>query len=506
MTWYDPEASPGAQLTLVNNLDLEVVGPDSTVYKGNVWDGAGNSQAGGSADAVNTVEMVRFTAPIAGAYTIRVKGTAVPGNGRPETDRQGYGLAVSAGFGLPDPAPLPAPANVHVTVNDASGISIDFDAIPAAQGFQLYRADGTCATAATGDFHLVGTGSGTMTMDTSSQGGYEYAYKVRAIGNDVEGEASACVDAVSNDECTLLPSFDIASVQANGANASCSVDLDWSPATSNCPAAPGVSYKILRDSDPYFGTPTTIADNVPTTTYSDTAVVDGVPHYYRVVAVDSDANASPPSLIVNVTPSGVDGPDPSTFTDNVDTHTYMMLQAPWQITNTQAFDGTYSYHNAIDGGGYPDLTCASITTPELTPTAGATLQFQARYDMEYQWDGAVMEISSDGGTNWIDLPPDGGYPSTFAQTMNPPINACGFAPTHGAFTGVSTASSNADPNNGSATAVFKPFTVDLNAYVGTPVKIRWRMSSDPASSYDGFFLDKVQMFGAPGTGSYTCSN
>jgi hypothetical protein len=104
-----------------------------------------------------------------------------------------------------------------------------------------------------------------------------------------------------------------------------------------------------------------------------------------------------------------------------------------------------------------------------------------------------MEISTDGGSTWADLPPDGGYPSTFAQTEDPPINACGFAAAHGAFTGVSTAAANADPNNGTATAVFKPFAKDLSSYAGQTVRIRWRMSSDPASAYLGFLLDQVRI-------------
>jgi hypothetical protein len=110
----------------------------------------------------------------------------------------------------------------------------------------------------------------------------------------------------------------------------------------------------------------------------------------------------------------------------------------------------------------------------------------------------VQEISTDGGANWTDLPPDGGYPSSFAQTTSPPVNACGYEETHGAFSGVTTASSNADPNNGTATAVFKPFTTDLSAYTGQSVIIRWRFSSDPAANFDGFYLDEVHVTGSVG--------
>src|SRR5690606_34125452 len=89
LTWYDPEATGGAALTLVNNLDLEVVGPGATLYRGNVF-ASGVSTTGGSADIRNTVEQVRLTTPAAGSYTIRVKATAVPGGSRANTNRQGY--------------------------------------------------------------------------------------------------------------------------------------------------------------------------------------------------------------------------------------------------------------------------------------------------------------------------------------------------------------------------------------------------------------------------------
>jgi hypothetical protein len=171
----------------------------------------------------------------------------------------------------------------------------------------------------------------------------------------------------------------------------------------------------------------------------------------------------------------------------------MAMEAPWQITNTEATDGVFSYHSAGDNQNYPDLTCATITLPQLTIPAAATLSFQAMYDLEFQWDGVVQEISTDGGANWSDLPPDGGYPSAFTQTGDPPANSCGYPASQGAFNGVTTTNSNADPGNGTATAVFKPFTTDLGAYAGQSVIIRWHFSSDPAANFAGFFLDGVHI-------------
>jgi hypothetical protein len=491
LTWFDPPAIDGVALTLVNNLDLEVVDPNGVIYKGNVLTG-GVSTPGGSADALNTVEQVRFDVPVAGSYTFRVNGTNVPGDGSVGSERQGYALAVSGDFGLPDQSAFAAPTGLAVAGNDTTGVAISFSDAGGAQGFQLYRAEGTCATAAPGDFHLVGNAPASPVADDTTQGGYSYAYKVRGISNDVEGEVSACIDVVSQDDCTVHPDFDLQSLVGDGSNASCSVDLTWSPAQDGCPLSSGITYTVIRDTDPYFGNPQTLTDNATTPSFTDTGVTDGTPYYYRVSASDSFDNGTPLSRLANVTPSGADGPDPTTFLDDVDTHTYMSMQTPWQITNTAASAGTFSYHNAGDNQVYPDNTCASIETPPLTIMPGATtLDFMAKYDMEYQWDGAVLEISTDGGNTWNDLPPDGGYPSSFAQTLDPPINGCGYPASHGAFNGVSTANSDADPGNGSATAIFKPFSADLSSYVGQTVEVRWTMSSDPATGFSGFFLDQV---------------
>lgn len=491
LVWFDVDAAPGATATLINDLDLEVVGPAGS-WLGNVI--AGNeSQPGGSADHKNTVEQVRLAAPVAGSYTFRVKAGNVPGNGVEGSDRQGYALAVSGRFAIPDPAPFAAPTAVTATSNGSSGITVGFSSASGAQGFQLYRARGTCASAAAGDYRMVAAGAAAPLVDNTTIGGYSYAYKVRGVQGDVEGDASACVEVVSDDVCALMPSFDGQSLVGSGVASSCSAVLGWAAAAANCPAASGVTYTVERDTDPYFGSPQVIASSLAATSLTDSTVSNGTPYFYRLSAQDSFGNSSLLSRVVNITPSGVDGPDPATFLDDVDTHSYMDLQSPWQVTDTAASNGSFSYRNAGDDQPYPDMTCASITMPPLKLNPGTTLSFKAQYNLEYQWDGVVMEISTNGGASWQDLPPDGGYPSSFAQTQNPPVNSCGFANTHGAFSGVSTASNNADPNNDTATAVFKPFTRDLSAYAGQTVRLRWRMSSDPAAGYPGFLLDEVRL-------------
>lgn len=492
LTWFDPEAAPGVALSLINNLDLEVVGPGNTLYKGNVFSN-GVSVPGGNADARDTVEQVRLTAPQAGSYTIRVKGTSVPGIGRPETSIQGYAVVASGAFGLPDPTPAAAPGSVTVASNDSNGVAIGFSAPALPQGFQLYRANGTCASAAAGDFRLVTKGAASPVIDTTSQGGFTYAYKVRGISGDVEGQVSACVDAVSADNCTFQPLIQNSSLQAQGANAACGVDLSWASATPVCSGATSVTYEVLRSDDPFMASATVIASGLATTSYSDSSVVDGHAYYYRFAAVDDLGNESVLSDIVGATPSSAQGPNPDPYVDNVENATYLRAEQPWAISNLAAANGTLSYHTGGQLPNYPDLTCASIETPELVIPANGLLSFSARYDLEFQWDGVVTEISTDGGASWSDLPPAGGYPTVFNTGSTGIINACNFPNGKGIYSGVTTAASNADTGNGTSTAVFKPFNINLSSFAGQSVKVRWRLSSDPGLNFSGFFLDQVRI-------------
>jgi hypothetical protein len=479
LAWFDPEGGLGAAISLVNNLDLEVVAPNGTdVYRGNVFAAGASSPNSGAADARNTVEQVRITAPVAGSYQIRVRGTAVPGNGREFSTRQSYALVASGNFGLPDVPAAAAPANLTVASNGLTGIGIAYSGA-STQGYQLYRAEGTCGTADSGAFRLVANAAGTLAVDDFTQGGYNYAYKVRAIANDVEGAASSCIDVLSADSCTRRPSFDSAAAARDFTNTSCSVQLAWPAGASNCPAAPGVSYRVERDSSPYFTAPTTIAGAATGTGFTDAAVVGGTPYYYRITAVDAAGNLSTPSSVLNATPVGPDGPGGGFF-DDVDDNTYMSMQGPWRITNVRASNGSFSYHNAADGQTYAPDTCAAITTIPVRVPPNGVLSYKARFNLEANWDGVVVEISTNNGVTWADLPPAGGYPGTLSQTQNPPINACGYPATQGAFTG-------------SSGGTFNTYTSNLAAFAGQTVLVRWRFTSDPGAEEEGFYLDEVSL-------------
>lgn len=88
LVFTDQPGTSGASNPVINDLNLEVVNPSSSVYLGNNLSG-GVSITGGTADGKNNVEMVILNSPPVGTWTARVKGTNVP------TGPQGYAVVIT---------------------------------------------------------------------------------------------------------------------------------------------------------------------------------------------------------------------------------------------------------------------------------------------------------------------------------------------------------------------------------------------------------------------------
>ncbi len=88
LAFTDAPAGVGAASAPVNDLDLEVVSPMGSVYRGNVFT-SGSSVTGGTADAINSVEQVLISSPVPGDWTVRVVASAV------NVGPQGYALVAT---------------------------------------------------------------------------------------------------------------------------------------------------------------------------------------------------------------------------------------------------------------------------------------------------------------------------------------------------------------------------------------------------------------------------
>jgi subtilisin family serine protease len=129
LAYTDVPGFPGAIPAIVNNLNLEVVGPDGTLYRGNQF-GAGESVPNPpSADNLNNVQGIYLSQPAPGDYLVRVRASKVVQDSRLDTTAidQDFALVSSGnltrpgtGFILLDRPSYTAPGLMQIEVFDAA--------------------------------------------------------------------------------------------------------------------------------------------------------------------------------------------------------------------------------------------------------------------------------------------------------------------------------------------------------------------------------------------------
>jgi subtilisin family serine protease len=129
LTYTDVAGNPAAILALVNDLDLEVIGPDGTMYRGNQFVGGESIPNASIADNLNNVEAVHLNQPLPGDYLIRVRARNVVEDARLDTPAidQDFALVVSGDLSRPglgaillDRPAYTAPSVIKVEVFDAA--------------------------------------------------------------------------------------------------------------------------------------------------------------------------------------------------------------------------------------------------------------------------------------------------------------------------------------------------------------------------------------------------
>ena len=127
LAYTDVAGFPGAIPALVNDLDLEVVGPDGTLYRGNQFAGNDSEPNAPSPDSLNNVEAVHLAQPAPGDYLVRVRARHVVQDARLDTASidQDFALVISgdlaragAGSVLLDRSSYTAPGVIQLTVFD----------------------------------------------------------------------------------------------------------------------------------------------------------------------------------------------------------------------------------------------------------------------------------------------------------------------------------------------------------------------------------------------------
>lgn len=489
LVWYDLPGPFGSSKTLINDLDLSVTLNGAT-YKGNNFSDVAVSSTGGERDSINTVEQVRIPVPTDGIYTIKVNAADIPGDETFNSFRQGFALVATGHFDNIDtkPAALTSVSNLNAETLGNNGIQLSWNGGNNADFFEVYRVEGTCATADFSTLRYVGSSESSEYTDFRTISSNSYAYKIRAGQYQGLGELSSdCVEITSQQACDFLPTFNQSSITiSDNSGDVCHTELSWDAATGNCSNTNNFKYNIYRSTDSDFiPSDSNLITSVTSTSFDDMSAPD-IPAYYVIRAEDDSSRETTGTSRIRSQSVGI-GFISIPILEDVDTVSIMNLNYPWQVvSNNGADSSSLSYKTGEDIGNYTSLTCSAMITNTISvsaKTANPSISYKAQHDLEDNWDGVVVQISTDDGNTWTDFPPNNGYPSNFSATD--PLNTgnfeneCNFPPSQGAFSGTS---------NGN----YRDYTHNLNAFVGQDLKLRWILSTDGSSEEEGFYLDSIQ--------------
>lgn len=233
-----------------------------------------------------------------GIVVLYPQTTASPGNPNGCWDWWGYddpnyalksGRQMAAVKGMVDRVTggfvaLPAPTGLAVTATTDTSVTLAWQPVSGAAGFNLYRNGARVSQAPVGDVTFT---------DTGLAPGTSYSYAVAAVGTDGrEGARSAPVTATTTDTAPVVPPPSDLRVGAVGER---SVALTWTAAT-------GVAgYDVLRGAA--SGGPYTPVNQTPiaTTSFTDTSVTPATTYFYVARSVSAAGAASALSNEVSAT-------------------------------------------------------------------------------------------------------------------------------------------------------------------------------------------------------------
>ena len=424
LAWTDPPANPAATVALVNDLDLIVDGPTGT-YRGNRFAG-GISVTGGPADRLHNLEAVFIPNP-SGVYTIRVEAANIAGDALP-------------GIGGPMEQDFAVFAWNATDQSSAGFVRIERSFVNCADSFDVLVSDAD----------LRGAGSTTVSLSTSVGDSELLTLLESAPTSGVfVGRIDTAVGGPALDG--LLQVADGGTITAtyqDSDDGTGSTAIATSVATVDCrpPAIAGLTLAELGTD--HFTVEFTTEE--PATAVlrggrncgdEDFAVrgLSGTTH--RLTAGDLQECSSYLWAIEvvdragNVTVEANGGAChrattlvfEEIFADDFEpeplagwTHAARLGNDDWDVVsdpNAASPTQVFAFRPS-----QPGLSDARLISPLVQ--GGGRLEFMHTFEIETNFDGAVLEISVDDGVSWSDLGPfilEGGYTGVISRDFESPI-------------------------------------------------------------------------------------
>lgn len=143
-------------------------------------------------------------------------------------------------------------------------------------------------------------------------------------------------------------------------------------------------------------------------------------------------------------------------------------------TYAGAYSGTKVWGTVLNST-YTDNSTYELVSPQVLVSSNTNLVFKHRYRIETNYDGGQVQISTDNGSSWNMITPEGGY-------THQSLPALGSTPGY---------------NNELLT--WTDATFNLSSYAGQQVKIKWYFKTDGSVVREGWFIDDVQFITAGGS-------
>jgi hypothetical protein len=478
LAWTDQYAAPNAGIALVNDLDLEVTDGANT-YLGNVFAG-GHSVTGGMADRRNTLESVYIANPGPDCL-VRVIAHNIAGNGVP-----GNGVFLDQDFALF--------AWNATTLPGTGRILIDKPVVGGSDTIQVEVGDADLRNAGSLNLPITSTtgDAETLTLTETNPGSGIFR---GTVSTGVGAPSPDGVIQVANGSVITATYHDARDDSGQPATVMATATADLQPPAILNLAVTDVGadrFTVGFNTDePAVATlragltagGSTFTASGPRGTVHSLAVTglgQCTTYLFRVEAQDDFGNLGVENnggLFHRATTL------PTVFVDDFEpdaepgwTHAAVLGLDRWAVrTSTFARSATHVFSYTP---GATSIADASLVTPPFP--AGGELTFWHTYEIEHYvtgnvgFDGAVIEISTDGGTTWTDLGPfitEGGYNSVISSLYGSPI-------------------AGRQAWSGGALGAMTPVRADLSSFSGT-AQVRFRYAADSSEAKTGWFIDDI---------------